>query len=76
MAANNETGTIQPIAEIGRICGEKGILFHTDAVQSFGKEPFESIHQFNADLISASRSLSRGQKLVSIRVHSWLIEAQ
>jgi cysteine desulfurase len=62
MAANNETGTIQPIAEIGRICREKGILFHTDAVQSFGKEPFESIHQFNADLVSVCAHKFHGPK--------------
>ena len=53
MGANNETGTIQPVAELGRICRERGVLFHTDAVQWFGKEPFHDIHQFNADLVSA-----------------------
>lgn len=52
MAANNEVGTIQPVAEIGRRCAERGVLFHTDAVQWFGKEPFTSIRQFNADLVS------------------------
>ena len=52
MAANNETGTIQPAAEIGAICRENGILYHTDAVHCFGKVPFENIDQFNADLIS------------------------
>ena len=40
MAANNEIGIIQPIAEIGAIAKEKGILFHTDAVQMVGKVPF------------------------------------
>ena len=50
MAANNEIGTIQPVAELGAICRERGIIFHTDAVQWFGKEPFENIGQFNADL--------------------------
>ena len=40
MAANNEIGTIQPVAELGAICRERGVLFHTDAVQWFGKEPF------------------------------------
>src|ERR1017187_5764799 len=52
MAANNEIGTIQPVAELGAVCRERGIVFHTDAVQWFGKEPFENIHQFNADLVS------------------------
>lgn len=53
MAANNEIGTLQPVSELGAICREHGVLFHTDAVQWFGKEPFESIHAFNADLVSA-----------------------
>lgn len=52
MAANNEIGTIQPVAELGAICRERGVIFHTDAVQWFGKEPFSSIEQFNADLVS------------------------
>jgi cysteine desulfurase len=52
MALNNEVGTIQPVAEIGRFCRERGILFHTDAVQWFGKEPFVDIHHFQADMVS------------------------
>ena len=40
MAANNEIGTIQPVAELGALCRQHGVLFHTDAVQWFGKEPF------------------------------------
>jgi cysteine desulfurase len=52
MSANNEMGAIQPAAEIGEICASKGVLFHTDALQSFGKEPFSDIHQFKADLVS------------------------
>ena len=52
MAANNEIGTIQPVAELGALCRQHGVLFHTDAVQWFGKEPFEDVHQFNADLVS------------------------
>jgi cysteine desulfurase len=52
MAANNEIGTLQPVAEIGALCRERGVLFHTDAVQWFGKEPFRNVHQFNADLVS------------------------
>src|SRR5260221_5106647 len=62
MAANNETGTIQPIAELGAVCRERGVLFHTDAVQWFGKEPFESIHQFNADLVSVCAHKFHGPK--------------
>src|SRR5206468_4783789 len=52
MAANNETGAIQPVAEIGRLCRERGVLFHTDAAQWFGKEPFDNIGQFEADLVT------------------------
>src|SRR6266404_4390240 len=52
MAANNEIGTIQPVAELGNLCREKGVHFHTDAVQWFGKEPFNNVQQFNADLVS------------------------
>lgn len=52
MAANNEVGTLQPVGEIGALCRERGVAFHTDAAQCFGKEPFASIHQFNADLVS------------------------
>jgi cysteine desulfurase len=39
MSANNETGTLQPVAEIGALCRERGVMFHSDAIQSFGKEP-------------------------------------
>jgi cysteine desulfurase len=62
MAANNETGGIQPVAELGKVCRERGILFHTDAVQWFGKEPFSDIHQFNADLVSACAHKFYGPK--------------
>jgi cysteine desulfurase len=62
MAANNEIGTIQPVAEFGKICRDHGVLFHTDAVQWFGKEPFESIHQFNADLVSICAHKFHGPK--------------
>lgn len=62
MAANNEIGTVQPVAELGAICRERGVLFHTDAVQWFGKEPFSSIHQFNADLVSVCAHKFHGPK--------------
>jgi cysteine desulfurase len=62
MAANNEIGTIEPVAELGAICRERGVLFHSDAVQWFGKEPFTSIHQFNADLVSICAHKFHGPK--------------
>src|ERR1039457_6103486 len=62
MAANNEIGTTQPVAELGAICHERGVIFHTDAVQWFGKEPFENIGQFNADLVSVCAHKFHGPK--------------
>jgi cysteine desulfurase len=62
MAANNETGVIQPVAALGEICRSRGVVFHTDAVQWFGKERFESIHQFNADLVSVCSHKFYGPK--------------
>jgi cysteine desulfurase len=62
MAANNEIGTIQPVAELGAICRARGIVFHTDAVQWFGKEPFENINLFNADLVSVCAHKFHGPK--------------
>ncbi|MDB6056161.1 MAG: cysteine desulfurase NifS [Verrucomicrobiales bacterium] len=62
MAANNEIGTIQPVAEIGAICRERGIIFHTDAVQWFGKESFANVGQFNADLVSFCAHKLHGPK--------------
>jgi cysteine desulfurase len=62
MAANNEIGTIQPVAELGAVCRERGIVFHTDAVQWFGKEPFENVGQFNADLVSVCAHKFHGPK--------------
>lgn len=53
MHANNEVGTIQPIAEIGQLAKEKGILMHTDAVQSLGKLPVD-VQAMNVDLLSGS----------------------
>lgn len=52
MAANNETGALQPVADIGACCREAGVLFHTDAVQWFGKEDFKGIDAFGADLVT------------------------
>jgi cysteine desulfurase len=62
MAANNEIGTIQPVAELGAICQKHGVPFHTDAVQWFGKEPFENVHQFNAELVSICAHKFHGPK--------------
>ena len=62
MSANNETGSLQPVAEIGDICRSQRVLFHTDAVQSFGKQPFDRIHQFNADLVSVCAHKFHGPK--------------
>ena len=62
MAANNEIGTIQPVWELGALCRERGILFHTDAVQWFGKEPFDSINRFQADLVSICAHKFHGPK--------------
>lgn len=62
MSANNEVGTIQPVTEIGALCRERGVLFHTDAVQSFGKLPFSTVHAFNADLVSCCAHKFHGPK--------------
>jgi cysteine desulfurase len=62
MAANNEIGTIQPVAQLGAICRARGVLFHTDAVQWFGKEPFQNLQQFNADLVSICAHKFHGPK--------------
>ena len=53
MYANNEIGTIQPIPEIGKICRERGVLFHTDAVQAVGNVPINVVEQ-NIDMLSMS----------------------
>ena len=62
MAANNEVGTLQPFAEIGSLCSENGVVFHTDAVQCFGKLPFSSFSDFNADLVSLCSHKFHGPK--------------
>jgi cysteine desulfurase len=61
MAANNETGTLQPVEEIGRIAHEKNILFHTDATQAIGKIPFD-VQKIGADLVSFSAHKMYGPK--------------
>jgi cysteine desulfurase len=61
MAANNEIGVLQPIAEIGAIAKAKGILFHTDAVQAVGKVPFD-VNQNKVDLVSLSAHKLYGPK--------------
>ena len=62
MAANNEIGTLQPVAELGALCRARGVIFHTDAVQWFGKEPFADLGQFNADLVSVCAHKFHGPK--------------
>ena len=62
MAANNEIGTLQLVTELGAICRERKVIFHTDAVQCFGKEPFSCIEQFNADLVSVCAHKFHGPK--------------
>ncbi len=61
MFANNEIGTIQPIKEIGQICHEKGIIFHTDAVQAVGHVPVD-VKEMNIDMLSISGHKFHGPK--------------
>ncbi|OUP51227.1 cysteine desulfurase NifS [Lachnoclostridium sp. An181] len=61
MYANNEIGTIEPIQEIGKIAHEKGILFHTDAVQAFGQIPI-NVDECHIDMLSASGHKLNGPK--------------
>jgi len=61
MMANNETGAIFPIEEIGEICRERGVLFHTDAVQAIGKIPV-NVQSFNVDYLTLSAHKFHGPK--------------
>lgn len=65
MAANNEIGTIQPIAEIGAIAKEHGVLFHTDAVQAFGHIEID-VDKMNIDMLSASAHKINGPKGIGL----------
>ena len=65
MFANNEIGTIEPIAEIGAIAKEKGILFHTDAVQAFGQLPI-NVDECHIDMLSASAHKLNGPKGIGL----------
>ena len=61
MTANNEIGTIQPVAEIGAVCKKRGVLFHTDAVQAVGHLPID-VKAMNIDMLSAPAHKFHGPK--------------
>ena len=61
MAANNEIGVLQPIAEIGKLCHERGVLFHSDATQAVGKIPID-VQKMSIDLMSISAHKMYGPK--------------
>jgi cysteine desulfurase len=61
MAANNETGVVQPLEEIGRLCRERGVLFHSDAVQALGRMPLD-VERLNLDLVSLTAHKCYGPK--------------
>jgi len=60
MAANNEIGTIEPLAAIGEVCRSRGVLFHTDAVQAYAHVPL-NVEEMHIDLLSASAQVPRSQ---------------
>jgi len=62
MAANNEIGTLQPVAEIGALCRQRRVPFHCDAVQWFGKVPFQRIQDLDADLVTLCAHKIHGPK--------------
>ena len=61
MYANNEIGVIQPVAEIGKMCRERGVLFHTDGVQAIGKVPVD-VNKDNIDIMSITAHKLYGPK--------------
>lgn len=65
MTANNEIGTIEPVAQIGKLCREKDIIFHTDAVQAFGKIPLD-VEKMGIDMLSTSAHKIYGPKGVGM----------
>ena len=65
MMANNEVGTVQPVVKIGRVCRERGVLFHVDAVQAAGRLPLE-LDDINVDLLALSAHKFYGPKGVGV----------